>query len=241
MSHSLKHIILLNGPPGSGKDYLTNKYIEIKNIGCITKFAQPIRNAAIATFQHLNDDNFDSNKSKPLFLENNTTLRDWMIKFGQNLMKPLLGNDVFGRLTFEFVQSLLHDHDVVFITDLGFYEEIAYFLDSSHYSDGNPHPQINITVIQLYREGCHFTNDSRNYISPNNLKQVNTLRWGYCSEFNREYVFDDENVKNLTGEDVMKYRPMRDNPRSYKNSAKLWIFCNDIPKVNHERDVGLDL
>lgn len=55
------------------------------------------------------------------------------------------------------------------------------------------------------------------------------LRWGYCSEFNSNHTFNTENLKRLTGEDTINYRPMRSNVRSYRNCTKLWIFCNKAP------------
>lgn len=152
-----KRIILLNGPPSCGKDSIAQRYIELVDPNaCTIKFAQPIRDAAMATFPHLNQRNFEQNKSLPIYPQSEATLRDWMIRFSEVLMKPLLGQSIFGAIATEKINNLEHSGTIL-VTDCGFLEELMYLLDNSEYS---------MLLVKIRRKGTNFVNDSRSYLSP---------------------------------------------------------------------------
>ena len=153
----LKTLIIFNGPVGSGKDYIVNTYIQTFSTGVIVKFAQPIREAAISTFDHITSDNFEGKKSIPLFADEDITLRQWMIGFGETLMKPMFGNGIFGKLTAVNVNKMFGTSDIVFITDSGFVDEFNSLIE-------NIDDNVKCVLIHLHREGHDFANDSRSYI-----------------------------------------------------------------------------
>ena len=156
-----KTLVIFNGPIGSGKDYIVDTYIRTFSKGVTVKFAQPIRDAAISTFEHLTSDNFEDKKSMPLFPDNDITLRQWMIEFGETLMKPMFGDGIFGKLTAVNVNKMFNTSDIVFITDSGFSDEFNSLIE-------NIDNGIRCVLIHLHREDHDFSNDSRSYINITN-------------------------------------------------------------------------
>ena len=172
-------IILLNGPPGSGKDSvgsaLKNLY-KYSGPVYLEKFANPIRDAAMATFPWLNESNFEESKNKEIF-NTNTTLRHWMIDFSERLMKPCFGCQIFGKLLFERIEN--RAEGLFIITDSGFELEAQVLIKRLG--------KDNITLIRLQRENKNFSSDSRDYI---NLP---------CPSFD---IFNEENKIGKTAYDI---------------------------------------
>lgn len=151
-------IMLLNGPPGCGKDTLANAFVRVHGFGHIEKFAQPIRDAAIATFPSVTRENFEKLKSEPL-CDSQSTLRDWMIRYSEHQMKPMFGKHIFGKLLCERVQRqrALGDN-LVIITDSGFAEEAQYLIDHLE-SD------VRFVLVHMHRKSTSFAGDSRSHIT----------------------------------------------------------------------------
>ena len=149
-------IICLNGPPGCGKDTI-GAFLAPRLPGKvkIEKFARPIRDAAIATFPSVIEENFESMKDKPLF-GSGPSLRQWMIDFSEKLLKPLYGEEVFGKLLLLRLQKE-EDLDFVIVTDCGFFEE-ARILESYFGAK-------NLILFRIWRKGKTFAGDSRGYVS----------------------------------------------------------------------------
>ena len=162
----LPRIILLNGPPHSGKDTigkLLAKHLSPRAV--VEKFAQPIRDAACATFPWITEDHLDSLKDKPLWPNGEPTLRQWMMAFSENFMKPQLGNATFARLLIRRIVNT--PAQFVVVTDSGFFEE-ALAMQRAYSPDC-------ILLCQIEREGYTFAGDSRGYIrlGPSDLKVRN--------------------------------------------------------------------
>ena len=165
----MKQVIFLNGPPRCGKDTIA----AMKGNHGTTKFAQPIRDAAKTFFKNslsleLTDVNYDEWKEKEIIKGSGVTLRQWMINWSEKFMKPTFGEDIFGKLASEKIERLLHQHDVVFITDSGFLQEAERVIEHFNSSSVPFSPQF--ILLRIFREGCTFKNDSRSYIDvPNNI------------------------------------------------------------------------
>jgi len=182
-----KTVVFLNGPPGSGKDTIAKIIVDacnsrpflnldqkpnpkdvhiqkhVKGSATIVKYAQPLRTAAIGAFNHLNldEDNFDKHKSSKIYEDNELTLRQWMIKYSEEFMKPIFGKDIFGKIAYSEIKEKLNVHDNIFITDSGFAEETSFIVKSLNEEyDGC----IKFVLVHLSREGFSFKNDSRSYI-----------------------------------------------------------------------------
>jgi len=79
--------------------------------------------------------------------------REWLIHISENVIKPSFGKDAFGKM---FVNSL-PEEGVVAVSDGGFPEEIQPVID--HVGADN------IAIVRIHRDGCDFSNDSRNYLT----------------------------------------------------------------------------
>jgi len=177
----MKYLILFNGPPGSGKDAISEEFIKMyPKESVICKFAESIRKTVFNTFPHINENNYDNLKNKPLggVYGNDITLRQWIIKYAEEFMKPMFGTDIFASLTCERISKLFETNKCVIITDLGLNEEIETVLYRFHLRDS-----VKIMLVQLCREGHDFKDDSRYYINISKINQTYIKKLNfYCLE-----------------------------------------------------------
>lgn len=166
-------IILLNGPPGCGKDTaakIINK--KLHGFSYQYKMSLPLKEAChnllglqgtLEELEPLKDLAIkflikkDSNHWSLYNLVNDKgemTLRQFYIYISENVMKPLFGDDIFGRLAVENLKQC--HHDVVTISDSGFAPEAKPIIDYFG--------KENICLSKLYRTGKDFSGDSRGYI-----------------------------------------------------------------------------
>lgn len=153
-----KMAIVLNGPPGSGKDFAAD--FIAKNFSFTHKeFKEPLYKmaGALADFCGMGSKGFLMAVESRYFKDQadctlaNRTPREAMIAVSENMIKPVFGADVFGQLA--AAEVLKAAGDVVF-SDGGFNEEVAALGSAG----------IDVFIIKLRRDGCDFSNDSRDYI-----------------------------------------------------------------------------
>jgi len=159
-------IILLNGPPRCGKDTIARFLLEHLREGNDTvrflRMSHPIKrafagfvNAPIDEFGAVGN-NWEENKDVPSALLNGKTYRQWQIDFSEHMMKPLYGEDVFGRV---FAADIAHNPaDYVLVPDCGFSVEAKSLLKHL--------PDARLLLFRVHRPGCDFSGDSRSYIHP---------------------------------------------------------------------------
>lgn len=151
---------IFNGPPGSGKDeachFLKTNYgythVEFKD----QLFKETFKFFGVSKGWFMKGYTDRSMKETPVpeLKINGVSLsrRDAMIYVSEQFIKPKYGKDYFGAKTAEKIDPSSN----YCFSDGGFVEEI--------------HPLINkvgrdkICIVQLYRTGCSFSSDSRNYI-----------------------------------------------------------------------------
>ena len=163
-------IMLLNGPPSSGKDtaavaiqrQLTAQFDVIISID---RLSMPIKRAFAGTVD-IPIDNlgnvkyFESIKETPLTILNGKSYRQWQIDFSEKFMKPLYGEDIFARLLIDRIKTYLAQHgipDILIIPDCGFQIELDTLV-----TELNPK---HITLFHLVRPGTDWSKDSRGYVS----------------------------------------------------------------------------
>jgi hypothetical protein len=154
-----RKVIFVNAPPRSGKDVFADEALELFSPNCILmKAADPIVNmvktlfGSEAEFQTYREEL----KDKPLFGdERKGTLRELFIAISENAVKPVLGNDFYGRDLARRISGI--DREIVVISDIGFDEEAAPVLSDE---------TNQCYLVQIERPGCSFRNDSRNWINP---------------------------------------------------------------------------
>jgi hypothetical protein len=160
-------IILISGPPGSGKDTAGNILMELlPDRGYLEKFSGPLK-AAIPAILNVPFSELERHKDVPInsytSLGIKQTFRQIQISMSENWMKPLYGQDIFANLLIYRINqhNLLAeeygaDEPIAIVTDCGFQVEVGALL--------RRFTQSNCLGIQLYREGCTYEGDSRSRI-----------------------------------------------------------------------------
>ena len=151
-----KHrVVLINGPPRSGKDTIAGiltRHFEARHI----KASAPLKRGLQAIFNIDDPKVLEQNKDEPSsYLFNRMSVRDFQIKLSEDFMKILFGKDIFGRLLVRQMQMMTNAKFTV-ISDLGFIEELEPL--RMQYS------RANIYIIYLHRPGRTFHGDSRSYL-----------------------------------------------------------------------------
>ena len=157
------NIIILNGPPNSGKDFIADKLIALtlENTKVAhLKFSAPIKSAVhnilnIATSgPNKLDIEILKDTERPEFY--GKTPRQAYIEFSEEYMKPMYGTDIFGRLLLKKIEEKKsYGYKSIIISDGGFNDEVQVLLNS--------YPQLHI--VKLFRKDCTFKNDSRDYVT----------------------------------------------------------------------------
>lgn len=154
----MSKIIILNGPASVGKDTIGNALAADYN--CITTgFKRPMFEIAasilgaraFSKFITAYDDR--DQKEMPQSFLGGKTCREFMIWISESVVKPLFGNQQFGKLMSEHIQ--LCDEGFCFVcTDGGFPDEVIRLVEDGH----------DVTLVRLFMEGKTFAGDSRDYI-----------------------------------------------------------------------------
>jgi len=165
-------IILLNGPPSSGKDtaativqdWLSNHGLHSK----IDRFSAPIKRAFAGFINATEVDELGestihaADKESPIPILSNKSYRDWQIAFSEGFIKPHFGTNCFADLLYN--EILDAEHSVLagrfwIISDCGFQSEVDRFTEL--FGD-----LASIALFRIRRPGHTFLKDSRNYVEP---------------------------------------------------------------------------
>jgi hypothetical protein len=174
----MKQLILLNGPPGSGKDTIADALVQIFSNAEVEKFAKPIKEHCKAIYGLTQEqwDEVDSSQDAkaaphPYFF--GQSCRQVQINFSELFLKPTHGKDIFGKLLFRRVEASTADY--FFISDSGFKEEAEKVIEEF----GNE----NVTLVRIHRDGCDYSIDSRSYVYlPENVRQITIQNNGTVAE-----------------------------------------------------------
>ena len=148
-------IILLNGPPGCGKDTIA-KIIKKKIGSKDYKMSRPIKQAFGALFglqgELLHEMIEGEFKDVAQWKDSQYTPRDVLINLSEDFMKPRFGKDIFGQSAVNFLQRLSFTH--LTISDTGFNAEVPPICQWYGYHK--------VKAILIDRKGCKW--DSRERI-----------------------------------------------------------------------------
>jgi hypothetical protein len=150
----MNKIVILNGPPGSGKDAIAKKmprYVQREFKAPLKWLASIIGKIPEREFDSLYNDRFT--KEEPMDRLNGMSIRDLMIFVSEDVMKKVHGKAFFGKYAADTIAS---GADYVF-SDGGFPEEIQAVIDATKGTH-------EVHVVHLYRSGCTFLGDSRDYV-----------------------------------------------------------------------------
>lgn len=186
---SLPKFTFINGPAGSGKSTLATLLCNTDKSVYRESFANPIRDAILATFFpdegpiYFSFDLREGAIKRKLFpyqdifkvaQSGEKTFRDVMISFSEDWMKPQFGKDIFGRLALNRCAEQELFYDRFLFDDSGFPEEAAHIVKSvgAH----------NCLLIKLSRDGCNFSGDSRGYLDIFDVRTIEIANNGFPLE-----------------------------------------------------------
>lgn len=149
-------IFIFNGPPGSGKDAACILFKELGYTHLSFKeqlFTETIKYFNVTREWFMKDYENRAVKESPCPELNGYSRRSAMIFVSEEYIKPKFGQDYFGDM---LARQLNLDDDFC-VSDGGFKEEITPII--------NKLGADKIILVQLTREGCNFSSDSRRYIN----------------------------------------------------------------------------
>ena len=156
----MRPVIFLNGPPYCGKDTLANHIAAAIPGFKVVKFAAVLKERTHALYgrSDLPYDHFELTKDMPSDVFMGLTPREAYIAVSENLMKPIHGKAVFGKLLTANMKLEPESTRGFLISDSGFSYE-AYPVLKQFGSD-------NCVLVRIHAEGrgCTFEKDSRSYI-----------------------------------------------------------------------------
>nr|DAL40174.1 MAG TPA_asm: helicase UvrD/REP helicase N-terminal domain [Caudoviricetes sp.] len=150
-------VIILNGPAGCGKDTLAMALVEMGFAKGTASFKNPMFNIALAALgpdayrEFLDGYDDRARKERPEGFLNGLSRRQFMIAISEQFIKPVFGDDYFGK----YLAGNLPDGDEVFVvSDGGFASEVAPIVAAGH----------DVRIVRLHRDGYTFDGDSRGYL-----------------------------------------------------------------------------
>lgn len=201
-------IILFNGPPGSGKDtYAMMIQSELNGRGEIVKFASPLKTVAMHLYcggdsRLFHEYDLDQEKKvtpSPVFL--GKTCRQVQIDISEEYMKPMHGQQVFGKLLAQNLEQKTEAGDgteVFLVSDSGFRPEAEVLVEQFG-------PQ-NVMLVRIHREECpvddegKFVGDSRGYINLDDLEVYSIDVTNVTGEVNQSVGIAVAEIKKFIGE-----------------------------------------
>jgi hypothetical protein len=163
-----RYAIVLNGPPGSGKDFAAKLLVPFINQeypwvqARHMKFAKPLKEAVhkLLAIPHSPEEMEGDKKDEKTRLFYGMSPREAYIAMSEDFAKKHFGTDVFGRLAVRQMQFAANTNCAVF-SDGGFVEELLPVIDFV----GIKH--FLIIEISASRNGkvLTFANDSRDYVA----------------------------------------------------------------------------
>lgn len=160
------HFVLFNGPPRSGKDtagHAVRRHFQNFMSVRWEKFSLPnkfafagMMNAGIDDFGNV--DIYEETKAA-IVPTLGVSYRQWQIDFSEKFMKPVYGNDIFGRLLLDRCKVRLNEPNWICpVSDCGFQVEADVLAHSFNLEK--------CLLITIRREGCSFEGDSREWVQP---------------------------------------------------------------------------
>ena len=151
-----KRIVILNGPPGCGKDTIGGALLGIRS-GCVlTSFKYDLYRVTAEHYRMELEELLRVAQDRELKEEVHPSLgvtpREALIHVSEDICKPRLGKGYFGVKALQRVESIKYLNEVIF-TDGGFTEEVEVFLAAGY----------EVVIVQLHGRGS-FEHDSRRYI-----------------------------------------------------------------------------
>lgn len=188
-------VIVLNGCPMSGKDFIGNKLSKMFTPSPVmVKFRTHVDELLCERLGISEEElmEWDKRENKDTLRPDKLlgmTLREARIHQSEVLTKPVLGKDYFGRVVAERIETYHKTHGaaIYIITDGGFYDEVKHLFNDN----------TDVYLYTLSRNGTDWKGDSR-------IPLWNKFDGGSLLANNRPYddvikdILDDVNNKRVT-------------------------------------------
>ena len=157
------YIVAFNGPPRSGKDTMAEmlaNHMDKQGVTVPVRFESlslPLREIAYAATGWVGDldgPNYEEFKTTT-FKAFGVTGRQVMIDVSEKFLKPTYGIEIMAQLLRS--RNELYQESVLLIRDCGFQVEMNPMMEWVGHS--------NVVVVPVMRDGCDFTNDSREWVT----------------------------------------------------------------------------
>lgn len=168
----MSKVIILNGPPGCGKDTIGAAFCRGERNSTIRSFKEPMFRIA-ATTMGMDWDDFricyeDREwKDSPKESLNGHTVRELLQNISETYIKPFFGSAYFGVEALRGVNNASGWANTIVFTDGGFADEINTLATAAGHE---------VVLVHVYRDGCTFEGDTRNYVLSNEVRAIYTLR-----------------------------------------------------------------
>lgn len=192
------HVILINGPPGSGKDTAAEAIKSTYHCGLTPvvheKFSTPLKLAVCSLF-NVTMEELEEMKDAPGEKLMAVPGREWQIAISEEVVKhnscrPHAFAELFDRRIKAMMEharaadrqkpSSIAITPIIVVSDCGFQEEADYI--STLYDCG---------LIRLSREGSNYDGDSRGVVSPNNdMKWTTNIHANTVDELTAKVLAD---------------------------------------------------
>ncbi|UQT03825.1 deoxynucleotide monophosphate kinase [Serratia phage vB_SmaP-Kaonashi] len=157
----MSKVIILNGPPGVGKDTLANMLVDMYRTWGEKAVRLEFKDSLIRIAKAITgvtDSEWDrlyrrDQKERKQTVYGNLSARELLIKISEEWVKPQFGYDHFGQLALADINR--HGEATAFFSDGGFLDEL---IPAAQHHE--------VIVARLFREGYDYGNDSRTYIDP---------------------------------------------------------------------------
>jgi len=169
-------ILLLNGPPGCGKDTIAKMLLGLVPGALHRKFSSEVkrRTHKLMGFD-VPDDWFEKFKDEPSNAFEGVSPRAAYIQFSEAFAKPLWGPSIFGTWALKNLLETTDKHTpLVVFSDSGFREEALVLWE-----------EYGKEVIRttIWRDGCSFDKDSRSYWNaPQEMAELSIFNNGTFEE-----------------------------------------------------------
>lgn len=144
--------VLINGPPGCGKDTLVNglaAYIAFMHL----KVSSPLKRM-LAAMLNVDLRWIEENKDTKVLMLGGITVRQALIDMSEKYMKVLYGEDIMGRIAHD--RARYSANRLTITSDSGFTVESERIIHNAG--------KINCIIIRVHRDGCTFDGDSREWM-----------------------------------------------------------------------------